>query len=510
MKRENWSTKVGLILAMAGNAIGLGNFLRFPVQATLNGGGAFMIPYFVSLILLAVPIMWMEWAMGRLGGSYNKGSVPGIFEIIWKNKLARFVGALGIILPVGIVFYYVYIESWTLAYAFFSLTKKYFNITTSAQMKEFLSNFQGVNSTYGISAAAYLFFLLTFAANFFVLYGGISKGIERFAKVAMPALFIFAIILVIKVITIGTPDPSNPQNNVFNGFGFLWNPDFSKLTDAKIWLAAAGQVFFTASIASGAIHTYASYVKKDDDIALTGFSTLTLNEFAEIILGASIAIPVTFAFFGHSETIKIAESGSFNLGFVAMPLIFQNMGAFFGFIWFILLFFAGITSSLALTQPLITFLKDEMGYSHRKAILFSAGLIFLISNLIIFGFRYGSVDEFDFWFGTVGLAFFALVETVIFIWIFGSDNAYAEITRGAKMYVPRFFIFILKYITPIFLLVIFTAWVYQNAADVILLKKVSSDVELFWRWICRITILGFVSLILYMVHKSSSYKTERV
>ena len=507
-QRDNWSTKIGLILAMAGNAIGLGNFLRFPVQATLNGGGAFMIPYFVSLILLAVPIMWMEWAMGRLGGSYNRGSMPAIFEIAWRSRFARFIGALGIIIPVGIVFYYVYIESWTIAYAFFSLTKKYFSITTSADMKRFISDFQGVNTSLGVSITAYLFFLITFILNFIVLYGGISKGIEKFAKIAMPCLFIFAVILLIKVITLGTPDPSKPENNVLNGFGFLWNPDYTKLTDAKIWLAAAGQVFFTASIASGAIHTYASYVKKNDDIALSGFATLTLNEFAEIVLGSSIAIPVAYAFFGHYETVEIAKSGSFNLGFVAMPLIFQKMGAFFGFIWFLLLFFAGITSSLALTQPLITFLKDEMGYSHKKAVFFSAGLIFLVANFIILGFRYGSVDEFDFWFGTAGLALFAFIETVVFMWFFGEDKVYSEITQGAKMYVPRIFMLILKYVTPVFLLLIFIAWICQNAGDVILLKSVNSTSELYWRWASRVVIVMFFCLILYLVAKAKPKNME--
>ncbi|HQF42453.1 MAG TPA: sodium:calcium symporter, partial [Ignavibacteriaceae bacterium] len=113
-EREQWGTKLGLILAVAGNAVGLGNFLRFPVQAAQNGGGAFMIPYFTFFILLGIPLMWIEWGIGRYGGSYKHGSAPGMFDVLWKNKLAKYFGALGLFISITILIYYTYIESWTL------------------------------------------------------------------------------------------------------------------------------------------------------------------------------------------------------------------------------------------------------------------------------------------------------------------------------------------------------------------------------------------------------------
>ena len=503
-ERETWNTKLGLVLAMAGNAVGIGNFLRFPVQAASNGGGTFMIPYFIALVFLAIPIMWAEWAMGRLGGSKGHGSVVGIFHVLWKNPIAKYIGILGVVLPLGIIFYYVYIESWTLAYSFFSLTKKYFSLGNFTQMKDFLNNYQGVNSGFGVSLLAYIFFLITFTLNIWILRGGISKGIEVLAKIGMPILFIFSVVLMIKVFSIGAPDPLHPENNVFNGLGFIFNPDFSRIWDAKVWLSAAGQIFFTTSIASGAIHTYASYVKKDDDIALTGFTTVMTNEFVEVIFGASIAIPIAFAFFGFNETLSIAKSGAFNLGFVAMPVIFANipLGNIFGMIWFFLLFIAAITSSVALTQPLVSFLEDELEMDRRKAVYFSATIIFIASSVVIFGFNHGTVDELDFWIGTFGLSLFAFIEVIIFMWVYGADRAWEEITRGSKMNVPIMFKYILKYLSPLIVFAIFVAWFFQQAPDIITMKNIASDVDKLWRWGARAVIIGFTILMIILVKSS--------
>ena len=186
--RDAWGTRIGLILAVAGNAIGLGNFLRFPVQCANNGGGAFMIPYFISLLLLGIPVMWVEWAMGRFGGHHGHGTTPGMFQRLWQHPAAKYLGAFGLLITFGVAVYYVYVESWTLAYAFFSVTGKFDGITTHAQMGEFLSGYQGKGG--GGLETAYVFFLLTFAANMYVLWRGVSGGIEKLAKVAMPALLI--------------------------------------------------------------------------------------------------------------------------------------------------------------------------------------------------------------------------------------------------------------------------------------------------------------------------------
>jgi len=349
--RDSWGSRLGIIMAVAGSAIGLGNFLRFPAKAASNGGGAFMIPYFVSLFLLGIPLMWIEWTLGRYGGGFGHGTAPGIFHSIWqKNRFIKYFGVIGIFGPLVIFIYYTYIESWTLAYSFFALMGKYNKLADQATMQSFLRGFQGLESNQYFNGLgfAYLFFFLTFILNIWVIYYGIKGGIERLCKWAMPLLFIFGLLLMIRVLTLGTPDLTKPSWNISGGFGFLWNPDFSALKSARVWLEAAGQIFFTLSVGIGVILTYASYLSKGDDVVLSGLTAASTNEVAEVILGASIVIPAAFVFFGPQDIQSIARSGVFNLGFVTMPLVLNKLplAAIFGFTWFFLLFLTGHEANL--------------------------------------------------------------------------------------------------------------------------------------------------------------------
>lgn len=477
-KRHAWGTRLGIIMAVAGSAIGLGNFLRFPVQAASNGGGVFLIPYFISLLLLGIPLVWIEWTLGRYGGGFGHGTAPGIFHTMWqKSRFIKYFGVVGIFGPLVIFIYYTYIESWTLAYSFFALTGKYASATTQGSMQSFLRSFQGLerNQYFSSIAPAYIFFIITFIANMAVIYYGIRGGVERLCKIAMPLLFIFGIIIMARVLCLGTPDPARPAWNLSNGLGFLWNPDFTALRSAKVWLAAAGQIFFTLSVGIGVILTYASYLSKGDDVVLSGLSAVSMNEFAEVILGGSIVIPAAFVFFGPAEIGTIARSGAFNLGFVTMPLIFEKilMGAFFGCIWFLLLFLAGITSSVSLAQPAVAFLEDEFNISRPRAVGIFAVASFMLCQPAIFLLAKGVVNELDFWGGTFCLVLFATVEVILFAWVFGMERAWQEIHHGADMEVPKIYKFIIKYITPLFLLLILGFWLYQDGIPTILMKGVS-------------------------------------
>ncbi len=474
-ERDQWATKIGLILAVAGNAVGLGNFLRFPVQAADNGGGAFMIPYFIFFLILGIPLMWIEWGIGRYGGRFKHGSAPGMFDVIWKNDAAKYVGALGLFISITILIYYTYIESWTLGFSIFSISKSYFGEGTAETMRNFLYSYQGRfdGSHFDSLWIAYVLMIITFGVNFWILYRGISKGIEKLAKIAMPLLLIFAIILAVRIISLGTPDPSVPENSVWNGFAFIWNPDFSKLGNPKIWLAAAGQIFFTLSVGMGTIHAYASYLTPKDDIALSGLTTASTNEFVEVVLGASIAIPVAVAFFGLDATKEFAAGGAFDLGFVSMPLIFQKIpiGHIFGFLWFLLLFFAGITSSVAMGQPLIAFLEDEFGMDRKRAIFTLALVVLVAVQFVVFFLKFGFLDEMDYWAGTFGLVVFALIETVLFMWVFGAEKAWKEMNAGGDFKIPRVFYYIMKYVTPVVLFVIMSWWFVTEALPTLFLTK---------------------------------------
>ena len=498
-KREVWASKFGVVLAAAGSAVGLGNFLRFPGVAAQNGGGAFMIPYFFALIFIALPLCWMEWSMGRLGGSYGHGSAPGVFDVLTGHRkpYIKYFGVLGIVGGLGIFFYYVYIESWTLGYSVFALTGKYASIESPSEMGAFLGNYLGGEGEYFKSVLpAYGFFLITFVANFTILYNGISKGIERFCKVAMPLLFIVAAILAVRVFTLGTP--VKPEWNISNGLGFLWNPDFSALKSSKVWLAAAGQVFFSISVGIGTLLTYASYMKSRDDVLTSSTTSAFLNEFAELVLGASIVIPAAFIFFGPAGTTEAVSGGTFGLAFKTTPLIFKGMvgGPLIGFAWFFLLFIAGCTSSVSIIQPALSFLQDEFGFDRRRCVIVLGGLTFLFSNLAIFG--ESVIDEMDFWFSSFGLPLFGLIEALFFVFFFGMERGWTEMHRNARIRMPAFLKVVMQWCTPVFLFMILFSWLISEGWKTILMIKVVdgewerlySGNAFWWVLATRIALLG--------------------
>ena len=506
MARERWGSKLGIILAVAGSAIGLGNFLRFPVQAARNGGGAFLIPYFVALFLLGLPLMWIEWTIGRFGGGFGHSTAPGMFHTIWeKNKFIKYFGVIGIFGPIVIFIYYIYVESWLLGYSFFALFGKYNSCTTRETMSAFLQGYQGLvqNEYFGSIAPAYLFFIITFVLNIIIVWLGVSKGIERTCEWALPVLFIFAVVLAARVLTLGAPDPAQPQNNVINGLGYLWNPQWSALKSAKVWLAAAGQIFFTLSCGIGVILTYASYLRKQDDVALSGLTAAATNEVAEVILGGSIIIPAAFAFFGSTEIGKIAAAGAFDLGFVTMPLVLQKMalGNILGFMWFMLLFLAGVTSSISLAQPAVAFLEDEFNLSKKSASLALAAVTFVMCQPAIFFLGRGVVDELDFWGGTFCLVLFGTIEAILFGWVFGMEKAWTEMHVGSDITIPRIYRFIIKYITPAFLLFILGFWFYQEGIPFIVFEGAPKE-NVPFIIATRIMLVGFFAVLAFMVRQA--------
>ncbi|NLH48954.1 MAG: sodium-dependent transporter [Myxococcales bacterium] len=500
--REHWGSQIGVILAVAGSAVGLGNFLRFPAKATLNGGGAFMIPYFIAFLLLGIPLMWVEWTLGRFGGAYGHGTAPGIFHAIGRTRLAKYLGTIGVLGPFIILIYYMFIESWALGYAFFSMTGKLYQATDQASMKAFLSGYQGLadNAFFTGPGTAYVFFAITFLVNFYFIYRGVKGGIETLSKIAMPILVVVGIALAARVLSLGTPDLTKPELSIGNALGFVWNPDFSKLLDARVWLEAAGQIFFTLSVGIGVILTYASYLKRDDDVALSGLTSASANEFCEVLLGGSIVIPAAFVFFGAVGAVEVAKSGTFNIGFVTMPLIFDKLpgGSLFSALWFILLFLAGITSSVSLIQPAISFLEDEFKFSRGKATVVLGVVAFLASQPVIFFLAHGFLDELDFWGGTLFLVVFATLETFLFVFGFGMKRGWEEMNRSAKIKLPGLYRFIIKYVTPAYLLILLITWTYQQFWDTFRLKGVAPT-DLPYVWGARALVFGLWGIIIILV-----------
>ncbi|MFN3505093.1 MAG: sodium-dependent transporter [Caldimicrobium sp.] len=479
-KRGTWASSLGLILAAAGNAVGLGNILRFPSKAALYGGGAFMVPYFISLILLGLPVMILEWVIGRYAGRKGHGSMTGIFGLFFnQSSWSRILGSIGVAIPVIIVMYYIWIESWVLGYSVLSLLGHLPKPIVTTDYKEAMSPFVNFFRNYTApSTTALIFLWITLGLNWIILQRGIAKGIEITAKIGMPALILIGLIL--SYIALSVKDWSGVE-----GLKFIYNLNLSGIKDPSIWVEAAGQIFFTLSLGMGAIATYASYVKPKEDVVKAGIYTASVNEFVELVIGASIVIPAAFAMFGALALPELAKEGTFRIGFMTMPAILLSLplGTIISFLWFLLLFIAALTSSLALIQPLVAFFEDEMKWNHTKSVSVSMLIVILGAHLCAFIPVF--LDELDFWAGSFLLLFFALVEIIIFVWAFGMDNFYRELITDTSIRLPKIFAYILGIMSPLFILFIGYFWFSEKLVDII--KEPDPH-----KWMARIFLVIFI------------------
>lgn len=469
--KEAWSSRLGVILAVAGSAVGLGNFLRFPGLAAQYGGAAFMIAYFVALLLLGIPIGWAEWTMGRQGGLAGYHSSPGIFHAIVRHPLGKYLGLMGFIIPVVVYMYYVYIEAWCLGYALNAASGTFSR--AGIDYGRFFAEFTGAGANgvaiqFGLKDVG-LFVVLVYVANFYFIYKGLSKGIEFVCKWGMPVLILIALLILGRVMTLGTPDPAKPDQNVLNGLGYMWNPHgiwngFGQpgLGDPQLWLAAAGQIFFSLSVGFGAIITYASYLRKKDDVVLSGLTAASANEFCEVGLGGLITVPAAFVFLGAAG---IAGQGTFGLGFNVLPFVFSKMpfGDFFATIFYVLLFIAAITSSLSMLQPGIAFFEEGLRLK-RKAAMGALALLTGLGTMIVWWFSKDlkALDTIDFWIGTVGIFIQGMILVTTYSWILGIEEGWRESHEGAAMRIPGFYKLVLQFVSPVFLFLVFLMFIGAN------------------------------------------------
>ncbi|HUG89785.1 MAG TPA: sodium-dependent transporter [Planctomycetaceae bacterium] len=491
MAREQWGSRIGVILAVAGSAVGLGNFLRFPGQAAQNGGGAFMLPYFISLLVLGIPLCWAEWTMGRYAGTKGFNSAPGIYTVIWRNRAAKYFGGLALLIPLVIYMYYVLIEAWCLGYAINYATGDLLVGTggqvdayihevreaaaeplsdeqaRAAAFKRFFANFVGDAEDGALLRRENATWLLVLAGafflNFYFIYRGVAKGIETLCKIAMPLMALLALIVLVRVLTLGTPDATRPDQSVINGLGFMWNPKPDKLKDPQTWLAASGQIFFSLSVGFGIIINYASYLRERDDVVLSGLTSSSMNEFFEVCLGGLITVPAAFIFLGMAA--EGFTGSSFALGFQALPNVFAAMwgGRFFGFLWFLMLSIAAITSSVSMLQPVIAFFEEGFGLKRHA----SAAMLGLIAALgcgfvVYFSKDLLALDTFDFWVGSVLIFVLATVQAILYGWVFGIRRGHEEAHRGAHIRIPWFVQLMLKYVVPVYLLAIFALFCWKK------------------------------------------------
>lgn len=309
----------------------------------------------------------------------------------------------------------------------------------------------------------------------------------------MPALALCAVLVLIRVLTLGTPDPSRPELNVLNGLGQMWNLEaggksvWAQLANGKMWMEAAGQIFFSLSVGFGVIITYASYMRRDDDIALSSTTAVAGNEFLEVSLGGMITIPAAFIFFGAAGAV----GGTFTLGFNTLPLVFEHMslGRWVGFLWFFLLFLAAVTSSLSMLQPAIAFLQEGLGLTRTRAVAVLCGVGTAGTLLVVwFSKNLTAMDTLDFWVGTFCIYLLACVQTLLFGWVFGPKRGLEELDRGADLRLPRLFTFVIRYISPVYLLVVFVAWAVQDMGNRI--AAFTADPAVRWSILFLVAVLA--------------------
>lgn len=505
--REQWGSKIGLILAMAGNAVGLGNFWRFPYIAATNGGGAFMIPYFFALIVIGIPVMLVEWSIGRYGGAHGHGTVGPMLYLQAKKavkpKTAIIIGALGGAIAFGVTLlvnsYYIHIVGWTLGYAVQSLTGSYVGVDGGEFFVKYITD-----------PKMLIFWVVSMGSLGLAVKKGISEGIEAWAKVMMPAIYVCGFILVIRAMTLGSP--VNPDWSAIKGLNFVWNPDLSKLTSASV-VTATGQIFFTLSLGMGIICNYASYLQADEDIVTASVATISLNEFAEVILAGTSVIPISYAFLGP-EGIK----GSIGLAFMALPNVFSSMtgGRLFGAVWFFLLFFAGFTSAIAMYNYLVALLEEDLGIPRSKGaiIMFVAYLIvgapIALESILTKAPNLFYFTEVDNWVGSYLLIILGLIEVVVVAWLV-KDPALEEMNKGGLWQVPKWFFRLFhQFLTPVCIIVFLAIFTkdYAAAGNFKIIPAYMEGNEQFVIWVNLARIVIVCALLAGFIQAYKSIKSK--
>ncbi len=557
---EQWNSRLGVILAVAGSAVGFGNFLRFPGLAAQYGGGAFMIAYFCAFLLLGIPLCWVEWAVGRRGGALGGHSSASIFMLLTQRTWWKYLGVLAVIATLGIGMFYMSLEGWTIGYAWHCAMGD-LNLTSSSQFTDFFVHFTGVaedGAVFSGGSSLLPFFVIALLANFYLLYRGIAKGIEWFCKWSMPVLLFTALLILVRVLTLGTPDAAHPERNVNQGLGYMWNPAKTMLvTEAtdeqpsrtvgmvpagateeekaglisrleaanpgtrvqekhigvlqglmnpELWLTAAGQIFFSLSVGFGTICTYASYVGRKEDIALSSLTANAANEVVEVGIAGMMMVPAAVSFLGVAAA---AGASTFGLGFEVLPQVFAAMpgGQFFGTLFFFLLFLAAITSSISMMQPAIAFMKEFWNFSHKQSVTLVALMLSGGSLLVVWFTGDGllALSTLDFWMGTMCVYLLATIFIILFRFFWGTEKGLAELRRGALIHLPRSLAFVINWVTPTLFAVIFGTWLYQNIFGTtcvhimnLIEGKAGAVLPMLW-------VAGITCFMLLVVHTSKKF-----
>ncbi|MFO7789131.1 MAG: sodium-dependent transporter [Bacteroidales bacterium] len=437
--RGAFTSKFGIIAAAAGSAVGLGNIWRFPYVAGENGGGAFLLIYLAFILTIGISVMLAEFIIGRRAQKNALGS----FKKLAPGKPWWIVGLMGIIAAFVILAFYSTIAGWTFEYLIQAIGNGFAGKNADA-IKTMFTDFQ--TSTTRPLLWQLLFMVLTGG----IIVCGVQKGIEKYTKMLMPLLVLLIIIMCIRSLTL---------TGASEGVNFLFKPDFSKIS-GKVILEALGQSFFSMSIGMGALITYGSYIQKNNNLPKTTFQVAIADTAIAILAGVMI-FPAVFAF-------GLEPSDGAGLVFKVLPNIFIEMpgGYIFAVVFFLLLSVAALTSTISVLEVVVAYGIEELNLSRKKATLIFASAIAVLgvfatlsfsefSEFKIFG--HTIFDSLD-WLSANLLLPLGGVFIVIFLgWVLGKKVIADEVTNqgSIRMRFLQVFIFILKYIAPVAIILVF-------------------------------------------------------
>ena len=437
--KESFGSKFGIIAAAAGSAIGLGNIYRFPCEAGANGGGAFFLVYLCIVLLLGLPLMVTEFAIGRRSGK----NPVGAFKVLApKSKGWSVIGYMGVICAFLILAFYCTVAGWAIDAVGKSIINYYHGLDINTIQQDF-NNLK--NESWQPILSEGIFIFLTA----FIIVKGVTKGIEKYSKILMPVLLAILIILGIKSLTL--PDSAK-------GIEFFLKPDFSKIT-GKVLINALGQAFFSLSLGMGALITYGSYISKKDNLTSTAFMVCISDTIIAILAGIVI-FPAAFSF-------GVQPEAGDSLAFVTLPMLFNQMagGYFFCLIFFLLLTIAALTSSISLLEVAVLYLTEELKISRKKATIYSAigGFVLCViaseslhddTPLKIFGLDiFDALDAFT---STILMTVGGLLTVVFLGWKMKKSDFMDEYTNGGtvSMGLKKIMYFIIKFLAPVAITVI--------------------------------------------------------
>ena len=441
--KSNFSSRIGFVLATAGSAVGLGNLWRFPYLAAKYGGGTFLFIYLILVVTFGFSMMITEIAIGRKTGM----SVIGAFKKL--DKRFSFLGYLAAVVPMIIFPYYCVIGGWVLKYGVLFATGQTAHAATDGSFSAL------IEST--TEPLGYFFLFIAVTALIVVL--GVEKGIEKFSKLLMPLLILLTIGIAIYGLTV---------DGAMEGVKYYLTPDFSKISMNAI-CAALSQLFYSMSIAMGILITYGSYMSKEDDLAKSAVQ-VEFFDTGIAFLAALIVIPAVFAFSGGDPSTLGAGP---SLMFIALPKVFANMqfGTVIGTAFFILVFFAALTSSISLLETIVSIFMEKLHFSRKKTclIIFVLSLALGIPSALGYG-ALGTVkllgmqflDFFDFISNSVIMPIVALFTCILVGHIIKPEAIRDEVNISGKFKRYAMYRVMMKYIGPVMLIAILVSSVLNT------------------------------------------------